>query len=71
MTLETIAAIVAVAVLALLTWLALREALSARARERIGAVAFGIGDAVAAVHRFFVTPEDKRKKEEAPDVSAQ
>lgn len=71
MSAETIAAIAAVAILALLTWLAFREALSVRARERFVAVALGIGDAVAAVHRFFVTPRSKTDEKEVPDVSAQ
>lgn len=67
MTLETIAAIVAVAILAVLTWLSFSEALSERSRERFAAVGRGI----RAVYRFFVTPLNKTDEKEVPDVSAQ
>lgn len=65
MTLETIAAIVAVAVLALLTWLSFTEALSERSRERFAAV----GGGIRAVYRFFVTPRSKTNEKEVPDAS--
>lgn len=67
MSAETWAAVVAVAILAVLTWLSFLEALSERSRERFAAVGRGI----RAVYRFFVTPRSKTDEKEVPDVSAQ